>query len=541
MFGGSAGVNADGDITIVYNAFSGIHFRRYKSDGAAESGDQVVYTSVNDSPSGADVVVNSEGWAFVSWYDSQDGQLELGKLIDPEGDVQTSFIQVPSVSVPVQGATAAINDQGKIAVEMDQYGINNSGDYSVSFSSFWADMEPVFGGPYQFTVPLGSAAGTVVGTVQAIDPDGEEVSYSLLGASDFAINSTTGVITVADPQPLRSAAVTSYTVTVQANDGYPLANVRPVTNVLINVDDPTPPQITAIPNSTIDAGESVVSVIQASDPDGSTLTYSAAIGDGASATATVSGDDLVVSPAAGYTGTFAVTVTATNGLYSAATTFNVTVVTPKLDPVNDLTTRGPIALTLTGSDASGAALNYSATIAGGGTGGAHATLSIDGNVLTITPTPGSGGTFTVTASVSDGLDTASRSFDVTVPQTPVPTITSISPTSAIQGAGQFTLTVTGTNFASGYFVLWNGRALATNFVSATTLTVTVPASDLAEAGDFPIAIGYFGNASPNSQAFTVVGQPEITGLSPAAGLKGTGPITVTVDGASFASGASVLS
>lgn len=67
-----------------------------------------------------------------------------------------------------------------------------------------------------------------------------------------------------------------------------------------------------------------------------------------------------------------------------------------------------------------------------------------------------------------------------------PTITSISPVSAIAGGPAFTLTVNGTNFISGSTVNFNGSALATKFASATQLTAVVPASGITLAGTFNV-------------------------------------------------------
>src|SRR5437879_4565814 len=64
---------------------------------------------------------------------------------------------------------------------------------------------------------------------------------------------------------------------------------------------------------------------------------------------------------------------------------------------------------------------------------------------------------------------------------PVPTITSLSPQSAVVGPG-FTLTVTGTNFVTSSVVRWNGQDRATTYVSATQLRAAIPATDVATAG-----------------------------------------------------------
>ncbi len=259
-------------------------------------------------------------------------------------------------------------------------------------------------------------------------------------------------------------------MTIQADVSDPNANEIPVTNVTIKVVDPTPPQIQKIPNWTVDAGESVVPVIQATDPAGAALSLSAAIGAGASATATLSGNDLIVTPAAGFTGMIAVTVTATNGLALTTTTFQVTVVAPALAAISDLRTHGPTSVMLGGSDAAGAPLTYSAAIAGGGA--APATLSIVNNVLSITPTSGYTGTFTVTASVSDGPDSASQSFHVTVVQAQTPTITWANPADIVAAAPLSALQLDATASVSGTFTYTPSLGTVLNAGAGQVLSVT---------------------------------------------------------------------
>jgi len=100
-------------------------------------------------------------------------------------------------------------------------------------------------------------------------------------------------------------------------------------------------------------------------------------------------------------------------------------------------------------------------------------------------------------------------FKLTV-QTPAPTITSISPTSATACAAAFTLTVNGTNFVSGSTVSFNGNARATMFVSATQLTAAIPASDIATAGTFNVTVTNPGGGASNSVSFTVLTAQQTT-------------------------------
>jgi len=67
-------------------------------------------------------------------------------------------------------------------------------------------------------------------------------------------------------------------------------------------------------------------------------------------------------------------------------------------------------------------------------------------------------------------------------QAPVPFINlPLMPDAAAPGGPQFTLTLNGTGFVSTSVVNWNGTALATQFVSQSQLTATVPAANIATA------------------------------------------------------------
>ena len=70
----------------------------------------------------------------------------------------------------------------------------------------------------------------------------------------------------------------------------------------------------------------------------------------------------------------------------------------------------------------------------------------------------------------------------------IPTIGGLSPMTAAAGSANLAVTVTGVNFVSGATVLWNGKARATTFVSATQLTATVLAADLSAVGIADVAV-----------------------------------------------------
>ena len=65
---------------------------------------------------------------------------------------------------------------------------------------------------------------------------------------------------------------------------------------------------------------------------------------------------------------------------------------------------------------------------------------------------------------------------------PTPTITTISPNSAVAGGAAFTLTINGTNFVAASMVNFGGTARTTTYVSATQLTAAIPAAAIVSAG-----------------------------------------------------------
>jgi hypothetical protein len=75
------------------------------------------------------------------------------------------------------------------------------------------------------------------------------------------------------------------------------------------------------------------------------------------------------------------------------------------------------------------------------------------------------------------------------PPNPIPLLNEpLVPTSAAPGGPGFTLTVNGTGFVSGAVVHWNGSPRTTSFISASQLTATIPASDIAAPGTASISV-----------------------------------------------------
>jgi hypothetical protein len=101
----------------------------------------------------------------------------------------------------------------------------------------------------------------------------------------------------------------------------------------------------------------------------------------------------------------------------------------------------------------------------------------------------------------------------------VPTITQLSPSSAVANTPTVTVTVTGTNFLSGSSVMWNGQScvtgtavcITTTFVSATQLTAVIPGG----------LTGFIPTTVPATQ-------PQISVFNPAPGGGSSNSATFTI-------------
>ena len=135
-------------------------------------------------------------------------------------------------------------------------------------------------------------------------------------------------------------------------------------------------------------------------------------------------------------------------------------------------------------------------------------------------------TNTLATTVRISIDDISIS-NFTAPANPVPTITSITPNTAVVGSTP-TVTVTGTGFTVASVVNVDGAPIPSTFVSATQLTGAVPAG--APAGVYSVTVfnPTPGGGTSNAVTFTLTNPvPTITSFTPTSGGPGT---TVTITG-----------
>jgi hypothetical protein len=258
-------------------------------------------------------------------------------------------------------------------------------------------------------------------------------------------------------------------------------------------------------------------------------------------TATVSASDVATAGAAAVTVLNAVP----GGGTSAPATFTINA---QGNPAPAITTIAPVtanvsagALTVT---INGSGFIASSTVQWNGA--SRATTYLSATQLTAAIPAGdlaTVGTDTITVlNPSPGGGTsAGAAFTVTA--NPTPSLASIVPSSAGVGAGEFTLTLTGSGFITGSQVLWNGANRSTTLISATQMTADIPASDLTAAGTAAVTVlnPAPGGGSSTAAAFTINNPaPVASGLSPSSAIAGSSAFTLAVTGSGFAAGSSVL-
>jgi hypothetical protein len=115
---------------------------------------------------------------------------------------------------------------------------------------------------------------------------------------------------------------------------------------------------------------------------------------------------------------------------------------------------------------------------------------------------------------------------------PVPSLTTVSPSSATAGGSAFTLTVNGSNFVSGATVQWNGATRTTTFVNSTQVTAAIPASDIAVAGSAQVTVVNPAPGGGTSNALTFTINTATINFTLTVSKSGNGTVTSTPAGIS---------
>ncbi len=125
------------------------------------------------------------------------------------------------------------------------------------------------------------------------------------------------------------------------------------------------------------------------------------------------------------------------------------------------------------------------------------------------------------------------SIQVTAVVIPVPAITTLNPSQAVVASPAFTLSVAGSNFASTSILVWNGFDLRTTFVSASSLTASIPANLLGAAGIAKVRIRNTSTVQSAEVDFEVLNPLSISSINPTS-LSATGTATqISINGDGF--------
>jgi RHS repeat-associated protein len=225
---------------------------------------------------------------------------------------------------------------------------------------------------------------------------------------------------------------------------------------------------------------------------------------------------------------------APGGGISGSLTFTVNNLVPvatSLSPGTIIAGSSAFALTVNGSNfISTSTLNFSGqSITPGFVTSSQLTTTIPASLITqagirsvsvTNPTPGGGTSGTLTFTVNN----------------PSPSLTSLSPASVIAGSPDILVSLTGSNFVTTSTVTYSGQAFTPQFVSSSSLKVTIPAALLAKAGQGTMTVSNPApGGGPSGGQFLTVNNPApvISSIVPNSSTAGGGGFTLTINGSNF--------
>jgi len=329
-------MDADGDFVVTWSSYAqdgnnyGIYAQRYSAAGVAQGSEFRANTYTTDKQRHSTVALDADGDFVVVWSSyNQDGDDEgvyaqrfagqsppvimpqtfmisenrsvghvVGTVVatDPDpGQSVTYAITAGNTSnaFAINAATGQItvnsvppinfelNPTFQLTVQVTDTGAPTALSSSATVTVNLLDLNeaPLFLQPTTFTISENRPVGQFVGDVNTSDPEGNTVTYSIVGGdpnAQFAINATTGVITVAKAT-INFEATPQFLLSVKAQDNGSPANSRTQT-ITVNIANLNEaPAFLAPTTFTISENRPVgqlVGDVNTSDPEGNTVTYS---------------------------------------------------------------------------------------------------------------------------------------------------------------------------------------------------------------------------------------------------------------------------
>jgi hypothetical protein len=329
----------------------------------------------------------------------------------------------------------------------------------------------------------------------ASDADGSALTYTIVtGPANGTLSGTAPSLTYTPAANFSGADGFTFSV----NDGSAESNVATVSITVTEVSD-TP--VAADQAVTTNEDTPVAITLDASDADGSALTYTIVTGP-ASGTLSGTAPSLTYTPAANVSGADSFTFVANDGSAdSNVATVSITVTEVSDTPVaadQAVTTNEdtPVAITLGASDADGSALTYTIV-----TGPANGTLSGTAPNLSYTPNVNFSGADSFTFSVNDG-STESSVATVSITFTEVndiPVATDQAVTTNEDTPVAITLGASDADGAAPTYTIVSGPTNGTLSGTAPNLTYT-PAANFSGADSFTFSVN---DGSADSNVATV--------------------------------------
>jgi T1SS-143 domain-containing protein len=401
------------------------------------------------------------------------------------------------------------------------------------------------------SVAEGAANGTAVGiTALSTDPDGDVISYTLTNDAGgrFAIDSSTGIVTVANSALLNYEGATSHTITVKATDPSGAFSTQNFTVSVTDVAPTAPTDSDGVTGGSVSedaANDTAVGITAAStDVNGGAVSYS--LTDNAGGRFAINSSTGIVTVANGallnFEGATSHTITVkaadANGLFSTQTfTIGVTDVAPTAPTDSNGVTGGSAAegaangtavgITAASTDVHSGTVTYSLLDDAGGRfaiNGSTGVVTVGNGTLLDFETATSH-TITVKAADANGLfSTQTFTIGVTDVAPSVPTDSNgVTGGSVAEGAANGTavgitaastdvnggaVTYSLTNNAGGRFAIDSSTGIVTvangallDFETTTSHTITVKAADpsglfstqnftigVTDANDAPVAV-----------------------------------------------------
>jgi Ca2+-binding RTX toxin-like protein len=251
-------------------------------------------TDVNEAPLGANMISGgtvAENSAIgtavgtIAGFDLDAGSVLSYSLLNNAG--KPFAINATTGAITVAAGTLdyeTTHSQSITVRTTDQGGLFHDDNFNITLTD--ANDAPTNATLTGSTVAENSYNGTVIGTVAGVDPDAVSTfSYSLINNANgrFAINASTGVLTVANGALLDYETATSHQITVRTTDQGGLVFDKSFTIGLTNVNDaPTGGTLSSNTVAENAANGTVVGTVTGIDPDaGTTFHYSLDSDEGA--------------------------------------------------------------------------------------------------------------------------------------------------------------------------------------------------------------------------------------------------------------------